>query len=216
MGEVNLCLLDLDNTLTYTKMSYFIPMAKRAVESLGGTFKEEVVYEIFGGLPDAKLISEVWGVNYDKFWSEFNKGEDIDERLRQADVYPEVYTFFEIANQIGGLEFDLITSSPPYVRDRVLERFRIRKNFRYVVSTGINGIREKPDTQAIRYIFEKRGSLYTPANAVLCGDHEKDIQMAQRAGVMAVWLNRKERRFGQLHPPDKEIKSLIELLPYLQ
>lgn len=73
----------------------------------------------------------------------------------------------------------------------------------------------KPDPRIFAMLLERSG--LGPADVLHVGDDAMaDVEGARRAGVMPVWLNRTGEPWpGELSPPSKTIRTLLELVDLL-
>jgi len=108
----------------------------------------------------------------------------------------------------------VLTNKPVRVSGRILEALGLAKYFR-VVYGGNSFETKKPDPQGARKILAEFGA--EPAEAMLVGDSEVDVQTARNAGTLAVAVN---YGFGthdrEAYPADVYLERLPELVPLVK
>jgi phosphoglycolate phosphatase len=107
----------------------------------------------------------------------------------------------------------ILTNKPVRVSVRILEELGLAKYFRAVYG-GNSFETKKPDPLGAQTILSEFG--VAPAEALLIGDSEVDVQTARNAGTFAVAVN---YGFGAhdraAYPADIYIDRLTDLVPLL-
>jgi phosphoglycolate phosphatase len=107
----------------------------------------------------------------------------------------------------------ILTNTPVRVSVRILEALGLAKYFRAVYG-GNSFETKKPDPLGANTILREFAAA--PAQALLIGDSEVDVQTARNAGTLAAAVN---YGFGThnraAHPADLYLDRLPDLLPLL-
>ena len=107
----------------------------------------------------------------------------------------------------------VLTNKPVRVSNRILEGLGLAKYFRAVYGGNSFGTK-KPDPLGARKILEELSTA--PAEAVMVGDSEVDVQTARNAGTVAAAVN---YGFGThdraAYPADVYLDRLTELADLL-
>ncbi|HXY25319.1 MAG TPA: HAD-IA family hydrolase [Candidatus Acidoferrum sp.] len=134
-----------------------------------------------------------------------------DHKMDSTTAYPGVA---EALQELRGLSMAVLTNKPVRVSVRILEALGLAKYFR-VVYGGNSFETKKPDPQGARKILAEFGA--EPAEAMLVGDSEVDVQTARNAGTLAVAVN---YGFGthdrDAYPADIYLERLPELVPLVK
>jgi phosphoglycolate phosphatase len=107
----------------------------------------------------------------------------------------------------------ILTNKPVRVSMRILKELGLAKYFRAVYG-GNSFETKKPDPFGARTILREFGAA--PAEAILIGDSEVDVQTARNAGTLAASVN---YGFGThdraAYPADIYLNWLTDLVPLL-
>src|SRR6266403_1403337 len=133
-----------------------------------------------------------------------------DHKMDSTCAYPGVP---EALEQLAAFPMAILTNKPVRISVRILEELGLAKYFRAVY--GGNSFETKtPDPFGAQKIL--REFVAAPAEAILIGDSEVDVQTARNAGTLAAAVN---YGFGThdraAHPADIYLERLTDLVPLL-
>ena len=133
-----------------------------------------------------------------------------EHKLDSTCAYPGVP---EALEQLAAFPMAILTNKPVRVSVRIVEGLGLAKYFRAVYG-GNSFETKKPDPLGAQTILREFGAA--PAEAILIGDSEVDVQTARNAGTLAAAVN---YGFGAhdraAHPADIYLNRLTDLLPLL-
>jgi phosphoglycolate phosphatase len=133
-----------------------------------------------------------------------------EHKLDSTCAYPGVP---EALEHLAAFPMAILTNKPVRVSMRILEELGLAKYFRAVYG-GNSFETKKPDPLGARTILREFGAA--PAEAVLIGDSEVDVQTARNAGTLAAAVN---YGFGThdraAYPADIYLNWLTDLVPLL-
>jgi phosphoglycolate phosphatase len=133
-----------------------------------------------------------------------------EHKLDSTCAYPGVP---EALARLAAFPMAILTNKPVRVSVRILEELGLAKYFRAVYG-GNSFETKKPDPLGAQTILSEFG--VAPAEAILIGDSEVDVQTARNAGTFAVAVN---YGFGAhdraAYPADIYIDRLTDLVPLL-
>jgi len=133
-----------------------------------------------------------------------------DHKMDSTCAYPGVP---EALAHLAAFPMAILTNKPVRISVRILEGLSLAKYFRAVYG-GNSFETKKPDPLGALTILRDLGA--TPAEAMLIGDSEVDVQTARNAGTLAAAVN---YGFGThdraAHPADIYLNSLSDLVPLL-
>jgi phosphoglycolate phosphatase len=133
-----------------------------------------------------------------------------DHKMDSTCAYPGVP---EALERLAALPMAILTNKPVRVSKRILEELRLAKYFRAVYG-GNSFASKKPDPLGAQTIL--REFAVAPAEAILIGDSEVDVQTARNAGTLAAAVN---YGFGTHDrtacPADLYLDRLTDLVPLL-
>jgi phosphoglycolate phosphatase len=133
-----------------------------------------------------------------------------EHKLDSTCAYPGVP---EALEHLAAFPMAILTNKPVRVGMRILEELGLAKYFRAVYG-GNSFETKKPDPLGARTILREFGAA--PAEAVLIGDSEVDVQTARNAGTLAAAVN---YGFGThdraAYPADIYLNRLTDLVPLL-
>src|SRR5205807_1815583 len=212
-SSVRALIFDLDGTLIDSKQDLIRSVNAMLVEMGHKTLPEDTISGYIGhGAP--VLISRALG-----------NGATEEERERALKFFLAHYeehkldstrAYAGVAEALEGLrEFPMavLTNKPVRVSRRILEGLGLAKYFRAVYG-GNSFETKKPDPLGARKILEELSTA--PAEAVMVGDSEVDVQTARNAGTLAVAVN---YGFGThdraVYPADIYLDRLTELADLL-
>ncbi len=134
-----------------------------------------------------------------------------DHKLDSTCAYPGVP---EALEHLAAFPMAILTNKPVRVSMRILKELGLAKYFRAVYG-GNSFETKKPDPFGARTILREFGAA--PAEAILIGDSEVDVQTARNAGTLAASVN---YGFGThdraAYPADIYLNWLTDLVPLLR
>jgi len=134
-----------------------------------------------------------------------------DHKLDSTCAYPGVP---EALEHLAAFPMAILTNKPVRVSMRILKELGLAKYFRAVYG-GNSFETKKPDPFGARTILREFGAA--PAEAILVGDSEVDVQTARNAGTLAASVN---YGFGThdraAYPADIYLNWLTDLVPLLR
>jgi len=133
-----------------------------------------------------------------------------DHKMDSTCAYPGVP---EALSHLAAFPMAILTNKPVRISMRILESLGLAKYFRAVYG-GNSFETKKPDPLGAQTILREFGAA--PAEALLIGDSEVDVQTARNAGTFAATVN---YGFGThdraAHPADLYLDRLTDLVPLL-
>jgi phosphoglycolate phosphatase len=133
-----------------------------------------------------------------------------DHKMDSTCAYPGVP---EALERLAALPMAILTNKPVRVSKRILEELRLAKYFRAVYG-GNSFATKKPDPLGAQTILREFDAA--PAEAILIGDSEVDVQTARNAGTLAAAVS---YGFGTHDrtacPADIYLDRLSDLVPLL-
>ncbi len=203
MAHINGLIFDLDGTIIDNSDDYMELMLKRVGDDLGYDFTlkhaKELWYSINTESRDAVIKS--WGFNPDKFWTAFNKYENIDEKLKSTYLHDDTAILKGIKMPMG-----IVTHTSYDHTDKLLQKVGMRQYFNPIIAcTEETGY--KPSPLPIIYCVIDMKLKFDEVMYV--GDTLSDILAAKNAGITSVYINRFNRPITA--KPDFEIDSLEKI-----
>lgn len=130
------------------------------------------------------------------------------DRLLGLELYPESLEVVAAVSRHAPV--GLITNGPSGIQREKIRRLALEAHFPVILVSEEEGV-WKPDREIFARALARAGGI-RPEDAVYVGDSpEHDIAGAQAAGLMTVWVNRRERAWPEAPRPDFEIHDLREL-----
>ena len=202
-------IFDLDGTLIDSKQDLIRSVNAMLAEMGRDTLHEDTISGYIGhGAP--KLVGRALGNGTTegdreralKFFLAYYE----DHKMDSTCAYPGVA---EALEQLRELPMAVLTNKPVRVSNRILEGLGLAKYFRAVYG-GNSFETKKPDPLGAKRILEELGA--SPAEAMIIGDSEVDVQTARNAGTLAAAVN---YGFGThdraAYPADIYLDRLTEL-----
>jgi len=213
LNSVRALIFDLDGTLIDSKQD-LIRSVNAMLRELGrGELEEETISGYIGhGAP--RLVARALG-------------EDCGEEERQRALkfflsYYELHKMdttcaytgvAETLDKLAGMPMVVLTNKPVRISVRILNAMGLTKYFRAIYG-GNSFETKKPDPLGARTILKELGA--EPAEALLVGDSEVDVQTARNTGTLAAAVN---YGFGvhdrSAHPADVYLDHFYELATLL-
>src|SRR6266853_6311361 len=212
-SAVRALIFDLDGTLIDSKRDLIFSVNAMLEEMGREQLREETISGYIGhGAP--QLVSQALGDGATEVEREralkFFLAYYEDHKMDSTCAYPGVP---EALEKLAAFPMAVLTNKPVRISVRILEGLRLAKYFRAVYG-GNSFETKKPDPLGALTIL--RGLGAAPAEAMLIGDSEVDVQTARNAGTFAAAVN---YGFGAhdraAHPADIYLNSLSDLVPLL-
>ena len=211
---VRALIFDLDGTLIDSKLD-LIRSVNAMLAEMGREMLHEDTISGYIGHGATQLIAKALGNGADeeereralKFFLAHYEGHKLDSTC----AYPGVV---EALEDLRPFPMAVLTNKPVRVSVRILEGLGLRTYFQAVYG-GNSFETKKPDPLGAREILKELGAA--PAEAMVIGDSEVDVQTARNAGTFAATVN---YGFGahdrSAFPADVYLDRLTDLAPLLQ
>ena len=213
-SSVRALIFDLDGTLIDSKRDLILSVNSMLFEMGREKLHEDTISGYIGqGAP--QLIARALGngageEDREKALKYFLSYYE-EHKMDSTRAYPGVR---EALQELSAYPMAVLTNKPVRVSMRILEALGLAKYFRAVYG-GNTFATKKPDPLGAHTIL--REFAVAPAEAVLIGDSEVDVQTARNAGTLAAAVN---YGFGchdrSLHPADLYLDRLADLPPLLR
>lgn len=209
LASVRVLIFDLDGTLIDSKQDLIRSVNAMLVETGREPLHEDTVSSYIGhGAP--RLVARALGNGATEqecesalkfFLAHYN-----EHKLDSTRAYPGVP---EALEELRDFPMAVLTNKPVRVSRKILEGLGLAKYFR--AAYGGNSFEtKKPDPLGAKKILEELSAA--PAEALLVGDSEVDVQTARNAGTLAAAVN---YGFGThdraTYPADIYLDRLTEL-----
>src|ERR1700680_3378148 len=212
-SEVRALIFDLDGTMIDSNLDLALSVNATLAE-LGRTpLSHEQIFSFVGqGAP--ALIARALGSDASEEDCSFGLGFFIKyysaHKLDNTALYPGVR---ETLDALKGMPMAVYTNKPVRVSRSIIQELGVADHFRFVYG-GNSFKRKKPDPMGVDSILRDFGAA--PAQAMIVGDSEVDVQTARNSGT---WVCGVTYGFGSHrlteYPPDLLVDNLTELLPHL-
>jgi phosphoglycolate phosphatase len=212
-SEVRALIFDLDGTLIDSKLDLALAVNAALSEMGRGPLPHEQIFGFVGqGAPS--LIARALG-----------DGATEEECRHCLEVFIQYYSIHKLDNTapypgvretldaLSGMPMAVLTNKPVGASRGILQGLGLADHFR-IIYGGNSFERKKPDPMGVETILQEFGAA--PAQAMVVGDSEIDVQTARNAGawICGVTYGFGSHRFDEF-PPDLIINSLAELVPHL-
>ena len=212
-SSVRALIFDLDGTLIDSKLDLALAVNAALAELGRGALPHEQIFSYVGqGAPT--LIARALGDGATEedclrgleFFIKYYSVHKLDHTV----LYPGVR---ETLDALTEMPMAVLTNKPVGASRGILRGLGVADHFRFVYG-GNSFERKKPDPMGIETILREFGAA--PAQAMVVGDSEIDVQTARNAGtwVCGVTYGFGSHRLAE-YPPDILVDSLTELLPHL-
>ena len=212
-SEVRALIFDLDGTLIDSKLDLALSVNATLAELGRDALPHEQIFSYVGqGAP--ALIARALGNDASEqdcltgleFFIKYYSAHKLDNTV----LYPGVR---ETLDALRDMPMAVLTNKPVRVSRAIIEELGVGERFRFVYG-GNSFERKKPDPMGVASILREFGAA--PAQAMLVGDSEIDVQTARNAGTWAcgVTYGFGSHRLGE-YPPDVLVDNLTELIPQL-
>ncbi len=212
-SAVRALIFDLDGTLIDSKLD-LIRSVNAMLQEMGREQLHEDTISRYIGHGAPQLVGRALGNGATEAEREralkFFLAYYEDHKMDSTCAYPGVP---EALAHLATFPMAILTNKPVRISKRILEGLGLAKYFRAVYG-GNSFETKKSDPLGARAILREFGA--TPAEAMLIGDSEVDVQTARNAGTFAAAVN---YGFGvhdrAAHPADIYLDSLTDLVPVL-
>ena len=213
LSAVRALIFDLDGTLIDSKRDLIFSVNAMLQEMGREQLREDTISSYIGhGAP--QLVGRALGNGATEAEREralkFFLAYYEDHKMDSTCAYPGVP---EALEKLAAFPMAILTNKPVRISVRILDGLGLAKYFRAVYG-GNSFETKKPDPLGALTILRDLGAA--PAEAMLIGDSEVDVQTARNAGTLAAAVN---YGFGThdraTHPADIYLDSLSDLVPLL-
>jgi phosphoglycolate phosphatase len=212
-SEVRALIFDLDGTLIDSKLDLALAVNAALAEMGRGPLPHDQIFGYIGqGAPS--LIARSLG-----------DGATEDECRRGLEFFIQYYSIHKLDNTaaypgvretldaLSGMPMAVLTNKPVGASRGILRGLGLADHFQ-IIYGGNSFERKKPDPMGVETILREFSA--TPAQVMVVGDSEIDVQTARNAGT---WICGVTYGFGSHRlaefPPDLLVDSLTQLLPHL-
>jgi phosphoglycolate phosphatase len=212
-SDVRALIFDLDGTLIDSKLDLALSVNATLAELGRNPLSHEQIFS-YVGQGALALIARALGSDASEqdcllgleFFIKYYSAHKLDNTT----LYPGVR---ETLDALQGMPMAVYTNKPVRVSRSIIRDLGIASHFRSVYG-GNSFERKKPDPMGVESILREFGAA--PAQVMIVGDSEVDVQTARNAGT---WVCGVTYGFGSHHfthhPPDLLVDNLTELLPHL-
>jgi phosphoglycolate phosphatase len=212
-SEVRALIFDLDGTLIDSKLDLALAVNAVLAEMGRGPLPHEQIFGYIGqGAPS--LIARALG-----------EGATEEECRRGLEFFIQYYSIHKLDNTVlypgvretldalSGMPMAVLTNKPVGASRGILQGLGLAETFR-IIYGGNSFERKKPDPMGVETILRELGAA--PAQAMIVGDSEIDVQTARNAGtwICGVTYGFGSHRFDEF-PPDLVVDNLSELVAHL-
>jgi phosphoglycolate phosphatase len=210
-STVRALIFDLDGTLIDSKLD-LIRSVNAMLQEMGREQLHEDTISGYIGHGAPQLVAQALGNNATvpereqalKFFLAYYENHKMDSTC----AYPGVP---EALEELAAFPMAILTNKPVRISVRILEELGLARYFRAVYG-GNSFDTKKPDPLGALTIVREFAAA--PAETILIGDSEVDVQTARNAGTLAAAVN---YGFGThdraAHPADIYLDRLTDLLP---
>src|SRR5260370_6738165 len=197
-SAVRALIFDLDGTLIDSKLD-LIRSVNAMLHEMGREQLHEDTISGYIGHGAPQLVGRALGNGATeaerehalKFFLALYEGHKMDSTC----AYPGVP---EALAHLASFPMAILTNNPVLISKRILESLGLAKYFRAVYG-GNSFEKKKPDPLGAQAILREFGA--TPAEAMLIGDSEVDVQTARNAGTFAAAVNYRFAVHDRAPPP---------------
>lgn len=198
---------DLDGTLVRTPSEYISRLIRRVMLNLGQReiTPREAAEIWFASDMDAavsRFTEELQG-----FWELFRRYDSAAERILVARPYEDVSALGKLERK--GIKLGIITSAPKEIADLEIRLLKPIKFETVIYAQPIYGIRSKPSPEGINRALQNLNM--SAADAIYVGNGTEDMETAQNAGVLGIFVKREEYPYLVNSSSFKIISTLHEL-----
>lgn len=200
MAHIKGLIFDLDGTIIDNNDDYMELMLHRVGHDIGADLGLKQAKELWYSI-NAVSRDEVirrWGLNPDKFWTIFNKYENLNEKLQSTYLHSDTSILKNI-----DLPKAIVTHTAYDHTDKLLQLVGMRKYFNPIIAcTEDTGYKPSP-LPLIYCVIDMKLDF---DDVAYVGDTLSDVLAARYAGIKSVYINRFDRPIS--FKPDYEINSL--------
>lgn len=203
MASIKGLVFDLDGTIIDNYDDYMEGMLRRVGKDLGRDLGLKHARELWYSINKESRdeVIEGWGINPDKFWTAFNKYEDIGEKLQSTYLHDDTAILKGMKMPKG-----IVTHTSYDHTDKLLKKVGMREYFHPIIAcTEETGYKPSP----LPIIYCVVDMKLKPEEVAYVGDTLSDMLAARNACVKSIYINRCDRPIRM--EPDYEIDSLEKL-----
>jgi phosphoglycolate phosphatase len=208
MSRIKGLIFDLDGTIIDNNDDYMELMLRRVGADIGTDLSLAHAKELWYAI-NSESRDEVirrWGLDPDRFWTIFNRYENIDEKLRSTYLHDDAAILKGIDLPKG-----IVTHTSYDHTDKLLKKVGMRQYFNPIIAcTEDTGYKPSP----LPIIYCVVDMKLKPEEVAYVGDTLSDMLAARNAGVKSIYINRFGRHINV--KPDIEIDSLEKLLEIIK
>ncbi len=163
------------------------------------------------------LILEYYEIPIEEDLINFLLNDFYHNLILDAFLYPETIKVLEKLQEKGlilGLWSNTPWQSPGFLIERIMEHFKIRKYFLFVLFSGDHGIR-KPDPLTFDLVLKK--AQLDKSQMIYIGNAEVDIKTGSNFGIPTIWVNREQKELSKNCPTPEfiieDLEGLFDLIP---
>jgi phosphoglycolate phosphatase len=180
-------LFDLDGTLTDSKVG-ICTCAQYALASFGIDEPDIDKLEFFIGPPLQDSFKNHYNMSDEQAWQAVEKYRERfkDTGIFENRLYDGVEQMLQRLNS-KGMYMAVASSKATVFVERILEHFNIRKYFKVVVGSELDGTRSNKDevvAEALRQLFD--GQPVDKSKVYMIGDRKYDVEGAKALGIESV------------------------------
>jgi|GEM_PF-7082638 len=200
-------IFDLEGTLVEVTPSYEPDLVRRCWQRLTGkdySLEQAQAFLRLSFPEQVKYLQTLGFRNMKQFKSAWFTEEELNHRFKALEICSDTYYLNTLRER--GMKLGLVTSA---LRKRAMPLVeKIGANLFAVQVYIHNGnFPDKPHPASLLYCLEELKA----DRAFYVGDLAKDVEMAHRAGIVSVWINRNNRNSYFSPAPDYQITNLNEL-----
>lgn len=205
-------IFDLDGTLVYTLAAYRHEVVSKTIKELEGNVPEaKIIDKFWFEMQREKIIKEQFNLESLLFWETFRRHDLADKRKKFTRAFNDTSFVKELRN--NNIKTAIVSGAQPNIAEMEVGLIG-RKNFDAVLlANQWENRRPKPHPESLEHCLKMLE--LKKSEAVFVGNSDEDIIAAQNAGILDVFIERKEHFFPEIKP-SLVISSLLELKKFLE
>jgi len=204
---VRAVLFDLDGTLVDTPR-YNAFIVQKALVSLGKSLRcpHDVDLICYTNERDS-IVKSVYNIEPQDFWDRLNELDLPEVRRPFVEVYRDTVVLKELRSR--NYVLGIVTGSPKHIADVSVDVLGVNFFGAIVSANPNNGLSRKPSPEGLMVCMYHLG--LQPSQCVYVGNGGEDVEAARNAGMLDIFLDRKQYDASKIVATHK-ISSLFELL----
>jgi len=187
---------DLDGTLVHTNPQYANLIINATLKEFGKSATPEQVSRFWFQKGRCQYIQDAFGIEPEQFWKVYTKYDTPESKRRYISAYTDAKLLLELKNR--GYKLGLLTGAPPDIMDLELKLLPDVFDITLVANPRYTDIRLKPDAHGLELMMQTFGCL--PHQTIYVGNGNEDVEAAQAAGVLDIFINRQEHNYNGINP----------------